>query len=154
MTEKELHILINRYFDGETSIADERALRRELARTPLHTPLIEEAKAVIGYSLVCAAPAAADRHISGRALRGTWWNVAATLVISVLTVAALLTYSHRHEPDECVAYLNGKEISERNTVMSMMMQNLSEMGQASDRLKTGIADDVGEISDILNSTDM
>ncbi len=49
MNEKELLSLIDKYFQGETSLEEERMLRRELRQTNSDNPVVAEAQAVFAY---------------------------------------------------------------------------------------------------------
>ena len=51
--QNETYELIERYFNAETSLEEERKLRKLLAAIPSGDPLANEAKAVMGFSL-CA----------------------------------------------------------------------------------------------------
>ena len=48
-SQAELEQLINRYFDGETTVQDEQALRETLADCPWSSDVIDEARFTMGY---------------------------------------------------------------------------------------------------------
>lgn len=153
MTDKELHLLIERYFEAETSIAEERELRKALAShsAPVGTdPLIDEAKAVMGVTAVISEPQSA---ISARPPRKTrrlahpvWWQSAAAVAIIAILVTGIIHINRSAPRGECVAYLNGREISDRDAVMNMMFSDLSEMEAASASLQNEISDDFSDIA--------
>ncbi len=152
MTDKELHLLIERYFEAETSIAEERELRKALAShsAPVGTdPLIDEAKAVMGVTAVISAPQSATSSRPPRKTRRlappVWWQSAAAVAIIAILVTGII-HINRAPRGECVAYLNGREISDRDAVMNMMFSDLSEMEAASASLQNEISDDFSDIA--------
>lgn len=153
MTDKELHILIERYFAAETSIAEERQLRKVLAShsAPVGTDsLIDEAKAVMSVPAVIGEPLPAT---SSRPTRKTlrfaapvWWQSAAAVAIIAVLATGIIHINRSTPRGECVAYLNGREISDRDAVMNMMFNDLSEMEAASASLQHEISDDFSDIA--------
>ena len=146
MTDIELHKLINRYFDGDTTLDEERALRRALATPPRNASktdaLADEARAVMGFSL--AAPARKTRHVM------PWRGVAAVAVTAIVDTS-ILTGNFGHNEPEYVAYLNGEKIADSNTVMNLMLSDLHEMGAASESMESDISENFNAIADAMNN---
>lgn len=152
MNREELHNLIERYFNAETSVAEECILRRELANSALHgDPLADEARAVMGFAI--GSPAAVERrphkHKSIPSFY-QWRNVAAAIVALAAT-ASIMIGAIRHPNGECVAYLNGERISDRQTVMRLMFSDLGDMADASADVETVIAEDLDNIADVIET---
>lgn len=147
MTNRELHDLINRYFNGETTLDEERTLRRALAKpphdAPAHDPLADDARAVMGFSL--AAPARKTRHVP------SMWRSVAAVVVAAITATTIITGSLDNREPQYVAYLNGERIADKDAVMNLMLSDLHEMGEASASVEADIANDLNEIADIMNS---
>ncbi len=149
MTDRELHDLINRYFNGETTLDEERTLRRALAHPPHDAPesdsLADEARAVMGFSL--SAPARKTKRMPP-----LWRSVAAVAVAAITATTIVVGNISTHEP-RYVAYLNGEKIADSNAVMNLMLSDLHEMGEASASLESDIAGDLNEMADIMNNLD-
>lgn len=145
MNQHELDRLIARYFDGETSLAEERRLRLLLARPEATGDAADEARAVMG---VFAAQRAA-MHTQRRTRRTAPWRVAAAItLIAGVAVALLLP---RHEVGNYTAYCDGTEITDRDHVLAFMQADLSAMGHAAADLGTSVAADFGEMSNAITS---
>lgn len=88
--------LVDRYFEGETSLAEEKQLRRMLAETDSDTAEIEEARAVMGiFATSRRQPASADTPAAGpRRRRRTFplaaISAAASVVVIIVAVLSLL----------------------------------------------------------------
>ena len=52
MDNKSLHILIDKYFDANTSVEEERFLLKEILQLEGKDPLADEVLAVMGLSLI------------------------------------------------------------------------------------------------------
>ncbi len=147
MTNRELHDLINRYFNGETSLDEERTLRRVLAKpphgAPAHDPLANEARAVMGFAL--AAPARKTKRVP------MMWRSVAAVAVGAITATTITIGNFGNREPQYVAYLNGERIADKEAVMNLMLSDLHEMGVASANVETDIANDLNEIADIMNS---
>ena len=145
MNQHELDRLIARYFDGETSLAEERRLRLMLARPEATGDAADEARAVMG---VFAAQRASMRP-QRRAHRSAPWQAAAAIaLIAAVAVALLLP---RPDAGSYTAYCDGTEITDRDNVLAFMQADLSVMGRAAADLGTSVAADFGEMSNAITS---
>ena len=124
---QELEQLIERYFDGLTTVEEEAALRACLARCPWHSESIEDAQVVMGYF---AALCKYQRHSAARTTRQRIAGIAASIVV-VLSVAVFALWHQWQPMDECVAYVNGQAISNDREVMALVENDLSSIGNAS-----------------------
>lgn len=151
MNRNNLHTLIERYFNAETSVEEERMLRHELQRIPVHTdPLADEARAVMGFPL--AGKATSGKHTKKLRLSPlpAWRNAAAMIAAAAVT-GSIMFGVMRQNNGECVAYLNGQRISDRDAVMEMMLADLNDMGEASSDMQADIAASLSEMADAINN---
>ena len=66
---RHIHELIDRYFNAETSEAEELRLKNILATTSYSSPEIDEAKAVLGYFAMSRGKHNVDKHRSPATVR-------------------------------------------------------------------------------------
>lgn len=142
---QELEQLIERYFDGLTTVEEEAALRACLARCPWHSESIEDAQVVMGYF---AALGKDQRHSAARTTRQRIAGIAASIVI-VLSVAVFALWQQWQPMDECVAYVNGQAISNDREVMALVENDLSSIGNASQGMTAQLSS-VGEALELDN----
>lgn len=142
---QELEQLIERYFDGLTTVEEEAALRACLARCPWHSESIEDAQVVMGYF---AALSKDQRHSAARTTRQRIAGIAASIVI-VLSVAVFALWHQWQPMDECVAYVNGQAISNDREVMALVENDLSSIGNASQGMTAQLSS-VGEALELDN----
>lgn len=143
MDQKQLHVLITRYFDGETTAAEERELRRELAVTDMRSPLIDEARAVTGYFAACGA--------ARRVPRATVWpRVAAAAVIAVMIVSVTVGVVPRHmeATGSCIAYVGGTTVTDGDMVQALVSEQLALMGEAAEAVESDVRDDLRNVFDL------
>lgn len=149
MNTDELHKLIELYFEGRTTLQQERNLREVLASMSApYSPEVESALAVMGYASVMQ-PVAETRQIRNRR-----WMPAAAAAVSLLVVVAItwmLTGSRAlHEDNICVAYVGGVKISSTEQVMEMMNAELSSISTAQDGLDNELLEQREAFSEIFN----
>ena len=137
MNTPELHNLIERYFNADTSLDEERLLRRELATGINNSddPVIQEACAVMGLHVIRRKPDAISRKTVSPPI---WRNVAAVAVAIAVTGSLLSGVIRQQSTGECVAYVNGQRISDRDAVMKLMFADLNEMEEASNCIEASI----------------
>lgn len=152
MTENELRILIQRYFEGETSLNEEKQLRRLLADNPYpELAEAEEARAVMAFSNVAPKATATAEHQRKATSKksSVWWNcAAAAVIIALMTIPITHTFN---QSGECVAYVNGIKTEDVATVTAMMLTELEEAAKASDRIESGLTSEWAQMSDAFNS---
>ena len=138
MDKDRLHILIERYFDGDTTLGEERGLR-------------EEALAVMGYARMDVTPAAnAESGVSPvRWRRMLLRGGAAAAVAAVLAVTAVLP-RFAGDGGECIAYVDGSRIVDEHAVMGIIDAQLGEMGEAADDVSRQMESDFSEIREAMD----
>lgn len=154
MDKDRLHILIDRYFDGDTTVGEERELRAALlALAPAERDrATEEALAVMGYARMEAAPAGnAESGVSPvRWRRMLLRGGAAAAVAAVLAVTAVLPRFAGDGGGECIAYVDGSRIVDEHAVMGIIDAQLGEMGEAADDVSRQMESDFSEIREAMD----
>lgn len=112
--------LTERFFEAQTTEAEEEWLKR-FAVSPAGTaPRFDELRAVLGL----AAYANRSRTLQLRRLTLRYAAVAACCLL--MGGAALFTYSYRQQ-NQCLAYINGVRTTDSERVMAAMHQSVAEM---------------------------
>lgn len=126
-----LHSLIDAYFDGQTTIDDERLLRRLLASPdwPDDDSEIEYARAVTGIG-----PAMRSASVARRRSVMTGKRIAAIMggAVSVAACLALLLIPTGKEADMAVIYAHGTEIHNVDMALANMRSQLAEANMTAD----------------------
>ena len=126
----QLHNLIERYFDAATSLDEERQLKQELANTRLSSPLIDEARAVLGYSL------SRPTVMVTRPVRRFRASIIRIAVAASIVIAALIPVSiaigNGSDKNNCTSYalVDGNKITDNETIDEMMRRNLNMIANA------------------------
>lgn len=121
--DNELSDLIRRYFNAETSLADEKRLRQLLAQADDSLPDVAEAKAVAGYSLMPGAGAASRTRRRSLLHRA---GIAAAIAAAVIPAGIVLgVHSDASARPVCVAYVNSVKVTDPATVRQMALDNLA-----------------------------
>ena len=144
-SQAELEQLIERYFDGETTVQEEQALRETLADCPWSSEAIDEARFTMGYFAAhCQEKARTARKSHRRQLIG----IAASIAI-ILAIGLPAIYHNWFAPQsQCIAYVNGKVIANnQKAVMSLIAQDLNNMEIATRDLDNMIASDMNDMGD-------
>lgn len=138
------------YFDGFSSLDQERRLRILLADPALRSDLLDEARAVMGYALFSPVPAAAATPSRCPDL----WIRRAAAVAAVL--AAAISFLSAPAPSvsvatpeaQCVAYVGGQKITDPDAVLAMVYSDLSEFSEVSSELSEQIDGQLSEFADL------
>ena len=116
--------LARRYFEAETTEAEEDALVRFLATPAAQGKEFDELRAVMGY-------AATGRVLYGRrrtrGMRLRYYAAAAVAGLIVLTTAWRLTES----ANVCVAYINGQRCTDKEVVLSEALKSIEKVSHRS-----------------------
>lgn len=142
----ELEQLISRYFDGETTVQEEQALRQCLADCPWSSEAIDEARFTMGYF-------AAHSRQQGRKSR--WLTsdriigIAASIAVILAVGGYVIWHQQPQTADMCIAYVNGKTIDSSEEVMSLIENDLNTIGEASQGMEAQLSS-LGEALEIDN----
>ena len=127
----ELEQLIERYFDGETSVQEAQMLREILADCPWSSEAIDEARFTMGYF---AAHSQEKERIARKTHRRQLIGIAASIAI-ILAIGIPAMYHSWFAPhNECIAYVDGKIIDNDDVVMALIESDLSKMEDASNSM--------------------
>ncbi|MBD5190214.1 MAG: hypothetical protein HDS95_08060 [Bacteroidales bacterium] len=154
---KELLEAIDRYFDCALSDNEERELRRILAITDSDNPSVLEAKALMGFATINSGnhPAAAKGLSSPRflmtpnskrkLLKTTGVAAAIALIVSLGMMVINKAGSNQINNSECIAYVNGQRITDEETVMSLLVENISELDRGAEEAQNLFIEDLNEL---------
>lgn len=141
--------LTERYFDGLTTLAEEKRLRQLLANPQLKGAKLDEARATLSFAAV--SPVTAARKPRVMPWR-TVASVAASVALVVALGAAFFTDGGGHSDGACIAYVDGKRIENPDHVVEIMRSELSAMGEASAEVQDDIATELNAFSEVMNQT--
>ena len=141
----ELEQLINRYFDGETSVQEEQMLRETLADCPWSSEVIEEARFTMGFFAAhCQEKARTARKNHRRQLIG----IAASIAI-ILAAGGFAMWHQQQLSDVCIAYVNGKVVEDNHQVMALVANDLTKMDNAANAMANQLSS-LGEALELDN----
>ncbi len=149
----ELEELIECYFNCSLSEDDEMSLRKIISATRIDTPAVREAKAVMGF-----ASAARRADMPASTSRSRKPNIKTRLRYIAAVAAILLAgtglylsqlSSDRQGQEECVAYVNGQRIDNKEAIMQMMKVDLLTMQTGADNVIDKIDSDFSAIREAL-----
>ena len=140
----ELEQLIERYFDGETSVQEELMLRAALADCPWSSETIDEARFTMGYF-------AAHSHEGQRKAKKTNRRQLIGIAASIAIILAVGVYAwHHQQPDDvCIAYVNGQVVQDNDKVMALVADDMSKMDNASNAMTDQLSS-LGEALELDN----
>ena len=138
MTEKDYQYwkeMARRYFDAETTEAEERMLKRFAASPEADGAEWDELRAVMGYATVgkrIRGQVAATNTIPLRRMP-QWMRIAAAAVFAgliLLPITMWLTDSQDSlDEDICIAYVNGNRVTDPAQVIQAMHHAMSHVQQ-------------------------
>ncbi len=144
MNQDSLHNLIERYFDGETSVKEEKDLLEALLSQTDGDPEKDEVLAVMGYSAMIPKAKFAGKI--------GWVRYAASAaVILILAIVGLTVWESVETGinNECYAYVNGQRVENETQIRLLVESQLEEMSEASDEIQNQISADFNDFRDIL-----
>ena len=144
-SQAELEKLINRYFDGETSIQEEQMLRETLADCPWSSEAIDEARFTMGYFVAHRQEA---QRASKRNYRRQLIGIAASIAI-ILAVGGYALWHQQQPSDVCIAYVNGNVVEDNNKVMALIANDMSKMDNAANAMTNQLSS-LGEALELDN----
>lgn len=138
----ELEQLIERYFEGETSLQEEQLLRQSLASCQWSSDIIDEARFTLGYF-----SAHKQQHRQRPAINRSRYIAIAASIALLLTLGIGVLWQSQHYKNECIAYVNGKAIHNEREVLNLMQSDLNEMGNATQSIEEQLSS-LGEAIEI------
>ena len=148
-SQAELEQLIDRYFDGETTVQEEQMLRETLADCPWSSEAIDEARFTMGYF---AAHVNEQQREAKKSHRRQLIGIAASIAIILALGLPALYHNWLAPQPQCIAYVNGKVITDnQQAVMSLVAQDLNTMDMATREMANAIAADMDEMNTATSS---
>lgn len=114
--------LVDRYFEGITTNDEEKTLKRFLATGEAVGEEFDELRAVMGYLAVGKQLKKRPAKVLRRKVVG-WAAVAAVLLLLFIPLQRALT----EEENICVAYVEGKRLTDSEQVMQLMKQTMQKV---------------------------
>ncbi len=125
-SQAQLEALIERYFEGMTTLEQEDAMRQCLAHCPWSSQAIDDARMVMGYF---AAHAEQQRNQVTPGLRQRFIGIAASIAV-ILAVGGYFLWHQSQPSDVCIAYVNGMVVEDNDKVMALVANDMSKMDNA------------------------
>ena len=145
MDKNNIHRLIARYFEAETSVEEEHLLLKMLLRSRDEDPLVDEALAVMGYTSL--APSQKNKTLW---LKKKFIIPAAAVVLIFSTAVFWFAANHNGTKYKCYAYMDGIRIENQAEIASLIKSQLNEVAGAGLSIEKGISDDLEDMRQALN----
>ncbi len=140
----ELEQLINRYFDGETTVQEEQFLRQALADCHWSSDLIDEARFTMGYF---AAHRQETQYAKKSNSRRQLIGIAAS--IAIILAVGVYAWHQQQSGDVCIAYVNGQVVQDNDKVMALVADDMSKMDNAANAMTDQLSS-LGEALELDN----
>ena len=130
ISRKEARKLTARYFEAETSEAEEGQLKSFLCTPESSDPAFEEVRALMGlgaYSRHVYQKRRVSRTATPRKRSTTLLRWAAAIAIVLITGVSAGTFAYQHN-NQCVAYIDGRKITDSRQVMQAMRTSMHNVG--------------------------
>ena len=115
-----------RYFDAETTGGEEARLRAFAATT--EDPDFDELRAVMGFVAVGRRMEHEAKEEASRAsIRRPYWRLVGVAASLVLLVGLAAFWPKELTEPDCVAYVNGREVTNPDQVMELMQQTMHDL---------------------------
>ena len=157
MTEKDYQYwkeMARRYFDAETTEAEERMLKRFAASPETDGTEWDELRAVMGYATVgkrLRRQAASITSIIPFRPRRRWIPAvaAASILLALVSVPTMkwLTADESAEKDICIAYVNGHRVTDPTQVIQAMHHAMSHVQQV--KPMTTVEEQLGSMFELM-----
>lgn len=143
----ELEQLIDRYFDGETSVQEEQLLRKTLANCTWSSETIDEARFTMGYFV---AHCQQQQRVTQKSRRSRAIGIAASIAIILGAGVFALWHYQEDTNNMCIAYVNGKTINNDDAVLALIENDLNAMDEASNGMSAQLSN-LGEALELDNN---
>lgn len=149
LSQTQLHRLIQRYFDAETSVAEEKQLKAYLASGKYKlTAEVEDALAVL------SVPRRTESQSSRRssvAASVKWIAAAAILVFAFVGVTEYVQLTD--EQPTYYAYVGGRYVDDRDKVDRLMQSQLDDLSDLMTQSQNAIDGQLDELSEMMQQFD-
>ncbi len=125
---QEAEKLIEKYYEGKTSVAEEKVLRAYLSGKNV-PPQFEAEKAILGY--FASEKKKKTTHLVPNALK---W-VASAAAVAAIFLGILFT----HQPSATsYAYVNGKKITDKDKIIALAQTTVGNLLSETDEVEKGL----------------
>jgi len=123
--ELKIRTLVERFFDGETTLGEEHELYNYFSQEPAALPedLRPLREMFLGFDAVQSV-AVVQQQTGQRERRWITWAAAAVAAL-LIGGAATLSIRKAQADDECVAYIYGERVTDRDVVLSEMHKTMA-----------------------------
>ena len=157
MKTEDIHSLIDRYFGGELSAEEERALLALLLEQSGEDPEAEEALAVMTCTRMLSADTVGKRSVRPEKPRRrsmAWRGIAAAVGIAIATagILFLIKSGAAGQPiqESDIAYVDGVRIDNQDEIMKIVAGQLDDLSLASAEIRMEVTGDLDDIRNVLN----
>lgn len=138
-------LLVSRYYEAETSPEEERLLKQFLASEDAADPKYDEIRAVMGF-LSTGRHLARQKKAKRKIRMATTIAAAAACIALGIFVTKPLWLVPKTD-DICIAYVNGKTVTQPDKVMELMMESMQNV--TDDTSQEALMEQ--QLSDIFNT---
>jgi hypothetical protein len=117
--------LIERYYDALTTPQEEELLKKFLAAPEADAPCFDEIKATLAYFAVSKQTHKKKRTVKRILTRSI--AAAAAILIAIISV-----WQADNEQDICIAYINGRIVTDEAVVMQQMHSTMALISQTTE----------------------
>lgn len=135
--------LADRYFEAETTDAEEEALARFLATPTAQGKEFDELRAVMGYA---ATGRAMNRKLRTHRVRLRYYAAAAVMT-GIIAFTAL--WQLTEQTNVCVAYINGERCTDKEVVFSEALKSIERVKH--DSPQETVQEQLSDIFQTLNT---
>lgn len=142
---------IEKYFDCSLTEEEESVLRNELINTSLTHPAIDEAKAIMGFRTI--KPLMPEfKSLTQSRLKNIKLNlgyiagIAAVIGVLIITGYSLVNKYSSDVDSTCLAYINGKRVTDEEIVMELLAQNLNELEKGANDARSDLLEELDILS--------
>ncbi len=146
MTPHDLDILINRYFEGETTAAEEQRLRALLADPSYDSEAADEARVAMAAFGILVEKRGSDLNAKPRFIRSSWSTAARAAAVAAVILGCTFAFLRPSSPD-CVAYAYGHRVESPELALQFMMDDLEAMGNAQEAVQAQINADFSALGE-------
>ena len=141
MNKQELHILIEKYFQADTSLEQERQLKKELCNTTFSSALIDEARAVLGYSMIQPH----TNKLTVRRFKVSIHHIAVAASIAFVATIGFIGLADNNDTSPSYAIVDGETITDDKIIFEMVKQSLDLIAEANENAQNRTDLDMKEI---------
>lgn len=143
INDRQLVRKIELYFDGVLSDAEEEKLRQQVAHTRLQHPAVDEARALMGFRNPVRRSESRGKTV--RMLAG----IAASVALAVAVGVNLWRSSLAATDYTCVAYVNGRCVTDEGAVLDILAADIAQFDDASRQMDEAYAQLIDSVAPVI-----